>query len=198
MLRILHGVSVPLNATQIAQLAHLTKVAVGNALSELSAMGLVQSTPVGRSKAHMLVRDNVYVERIVSPVFEAEHALPSLIEEELVGLFANTTVSIVLFGSQARGEQGEDSDVDVVLVSARETHAAVERILDEQSVRFRRRFGATLSALVYTTDEAGELHLRAPALFESISRDAIVVAGVGPKEWAGLAEEGRDTRCRQS
>lgn len=190
MLRILYGVSVPLNATQIAQLAHLTKVAVGNALSDLSAMGLVQSTPVGRSKVHMLVRDNVYVERVVSPVFEAEIEVPGLVEEELVSLFSNTTVSIVLFGSAARGEQGEGSDVDVVLVSAPDTHAEVERILDKQSVRFRRRFGATLSALVYTTDEARELHLRAPALFESISRDAIVVVGVGPKEWAGLAEEG--------
>lgn len=190
MLRILYGVTVPLNATQIARLAHLTKVAVGNALSDLSARGLVQSIAVGRSTVHLLVRDNVFVERVVTPVFEAESELPGLVEEELLRLFANTTVSIVLFGSHSRGEQDEDSDVDVVLVANRDVHAEVERILDESGDSFRRRFGATLSALVYTRAEARDLPLRAPELFASISRDAIVVAGVGPKEWVNLAEEG--------
>ena len=190
MLRVLYGVTVPLNATQIAQLAHVTKVAVGNALSDLSAMGLVQSIAVGRSTVHLLVRDNVFVERVVSPVFEAENELPGLIEADLLRLFANTTVSIVLFGSHSRGEQDENSDIDVVLVADRDVRAEVERILDESGDSFRRRFGATLSALVYTSAEARDLPLRAPALFESISRDAIVVAGVGPKEWVNLAEEG--------
>lgn len=186
VLRILSGVSAPLNATQIAERARLTKVAVGNALAELAAMGLVQSSPVGRATVHTLVRENAYVERVVYPVFEAELAMSDLVEDELRNAFAEKATSIVLFGSYARGEQDETSDVDVVLVSNEGAKDVLERAVDECESRFRRRFGATLSALVYSQSEARELPQRAPALFESIVRDAIVVAGIGPREWVNL------------
>jgi predicted nucleotidyltransferase len=186
VLRVLSGVTVPLNATQVAMRTGLTKMAAGNALAELSAMGLVQSSPVGRATVHMLVRENAYVERIVSPVFEAERTMADLVEDELRKAFSGKTESIVLFGSYARGEQDETSDVDVVLVANEGAADALARAADECESRFRRRFGATLSALVYSQLEARELPQRAPALFESIARDAIVVAGIGPREWVNL------------
>lgn len=188
VLRVLNGVSVPLNATQIAERTRLTKMAVGNVLHELAAMGLVQSSPVGRSTVHTLVRDNAYVERIVSPAFEAEQGMSELLEDDLRSIFGGTACSIVLFGSYARGEQAETSDVDVVLVAAEGLKGEVERLTDEQGPRFRRRFGATLSPLVYSQREARGLPQRAPALFESIVHDAIVVDGAGPWEWVNLGE----------
>jgi len=184
VLRVLHGVHAPLNSTQVAARTQLTKVAVGNALAELAAMGLVTSTPVGRSIVHTLVRDNVFVERMVSPVFAAEEAIPEILEEELRDAFALDAESIVLFGSYARGEQQEESDVDAVLVSSGDAKDALERRVDEYVSRFRTRFGATLSPLVYDRQEAAELSTRAPALFDSIVQDAIVLMGVGPLEWA--------------
>lgn len=183
VLRVLNGVSAPLNATQIAERARLSKVAAGNALAHLSAIGLVQSSPVGRATVHTLNRENAIVERIVSPVFEAEQAMPDLLESELKGVFAETAESIILFGSWARGEQDQVSDVDVVFVSKRAAKNELECVADEYGLRFRRRFGVTLSPLIYSPDEARELPLRAPALFESIARDAVVFAGRGPEEW---------------
>lgn len=186
VLRVLFGVSVPLNATQIAEQSGLTKMAVGNALAELSAMGLVQSSPVGRSNVHMLIRENAYVERVVSPVFEAEQTMAELLEAELKSTFAEKTRSIVLFGSYARGEQDEASDVDVVLVSLEGEKDQLGSAAEAYESRFRRRFGATLSPLIYSQEEARELPQRAPSLFDAIVRDAVVVAGIGPWEWGNL------------
>lgn len=188
VLRVLDGVSAPLNATQIAERTRLTKMAVGNALAELSAMGLVQSSPVGRAKVHTLIRENAYVERVVSPVFEAERTMPELLEGELRNVFAEKAKSIVLFGSYARGEQDETSDVDIVLVSNEGVKDELERVADEYGLRFRRRFGVTLSPLIYSLSEARELSQRAPVLFGSIAQDAVVIAGVGPQEWVNLGE----------
>jgi predicted nucleotidyltransferase len=186
VLRVLDGVSAPRNATQIAERTRLTKVAVGNALAELSAMGLVRSSPVGRATVHTLIRENAFVERIVSPAFEAERSMPELLEDELREVFAEKAKSIVLFGSYTRGEQGETSDVDVVFVSNEDAKDVLESVAEEYGLSFRRRFGATLSPLIYSPSEARELSRRAPALFESMARDAIVVAGIGPREWVNL------------
>lgn len=185
VLRVLDGVTTPLNATQIAQRTGLTKMAVGNALGELSAMGLVQSSPVGRATVHTLIRENAYVERIVRPVFEAERTMVQLLEDELKGVFLERTQSIVLFGSYARGEQDESSDVDVVFVASG-LKDDLERAVETYEPRFRKRFGTTLSAIVYDPSEARELSRRAPALFDSIAQDAIVIAGLGPQEWVNI------------
>ena len=111
--------------------------------------------------------------------------MAQLLEDELKDIFIGKAQSIVLFGSYARGEQDEGSDVDVVLVASGPKDD-LERVAEEYEPRFRKRFGATLSALVYDASEAQELSRRAPALFDSIARDAIVVAGFGPREWVNL------------
>jgi len=43
-----------------------------------------------------------------------------------------------------------------------------------------------LATRLYSPSEAQGLSHRAPALFDSIHRDAVVVAGLGPQEWVTL------------
>ncbi len=190
VLGVLNGVEVPLNVSQIAARAGLSKPAASTALAELAAMGLVDGSPAGRSVVHWIVRENVFVERIVAPAFRQEQEIPDLLVKEIGREFAHVAVSVVLFGSYARGEQSDSSDVDVVLVGR---DAAGKRELEEAADAyaraFRHRFGATLSPLVYDLDEASSLRQRAPQLFETIERDAVVVFGLTPVEWRGADEE---------
>jgi predicted nucleotidyltransferase len=190
VLRVLHGVTVPLNTARLASLTRLSKPAVSTALDELAAMGLVDRSPAGRSWVHWLVRDNVYVRAMVDPVFAAEAEIPETLERELKEAFGGHALSVVLFGSYARGEQGEKSDIDVVLVGEDErAKARLDAESDEQLVKLSRRFGSSLSPLVYDAREAGTLWSRAPDLLASIERDGIVVCGLTPSEWRRHAEE---------
>lgn len=179
------GVTVPLNASQIAAHAGLTRPAAATVLDDLAAMGIVRSSSAGRANVHLIERQNIYVERLIEPLFAAEQQLPQDLEEDLRATFADFTESIILFGSYARGEQRVGSDVDVVLVARGE---AAKRSLDERlhtyALEFRARYGAVLCEITYEVREASALWRTAPAFLESLKRDAVVVSGRGPWEWA--------------
>lgn len=180
----LHGVRIPLNTSRIASMVKLSWPAVATALDELASMGLVHSNSAGRTWVHQLARDNVYVQQLVAPVFLAEQDIPELMEEYLRSSFVEHAVSIVLFGSYARGEQDEASDVDVVLVGEdAEGKAALDAEFDARMFEFREKFGATLSPLIYDMTEAAGLWERAPALLSSLKEDGVVVSGLRPGEW---------------
>jgi len=189
VLRVLHGVNVPLNASQLAARTGLTPPAVTSVLASLSSMGAVRSSPAGRATVHWLNRNNVYVENLLDPLFRAERDLPEDLVDELAASFQNLAVSIVLFGSYARGDQTPASDVDVVLVAENDaTKAALESAAADRAIEFREKFGASLSYLAYTHEEAAALLHTSPELAESIRRDGVVVSGLSPWEWPDDAE----------
>jgi predicted nucleotidyltransferase len=184
VLRVLRGVLIPLNASQIAARTGLSRPTVATALGEFGAMGLVSSSSAGQANVHLLVRENVYVDQLVEPLFAAEEAVPEVLVDALRSTFGDDTESVVLFGSYARGDQQPHSDVDVLLVARDErSKVLLEERVDECGYDFRRRFGATLSALVYDLAEAAALASTAPALADSIQRDAMVVSGLHPRDW---------------
>jgi predicted nucleotidyltransferase len=185
VLRVLRGVRVPLNASQIAARTGLTHPAVGTVLSDLAAMGAVESSPAGRATVHWLNRENAFVRQIIEPVFASEEAIPESIMDDLRTSFAGSADSVVLYGSYARGDQTPDSDVDVVLVAREDSmRRELEDASTDYAVEFRRTYGATLSAVVYSPKEAAELGTRAPELQESLERDGIVVCGSSPRAWS--------------
>lgn len=184
VLGVLHGVTVPLNPAQVARQAGLSQPAAATALKELEQLGLVRASRVGWARVFWLMRDNVYVEQVVEPAFEAYDAMGDLLEDELRVLFGDLCVSIVVFGSYARDEQTSDSDVDVVLVASDAgSRLKVEQAVVNEAGRFQSRWGASLSALVYDLATASALPATSPALFAEIDRDGIVVSGLEPYEW---------------
>ena len=190
VLGVLHGVSVPMNASRIAAQAGLSKPAAATALDQLRGMGLVGSATVGQSSAYWLERENVYVQEMVNPVFGSEEGLPDILLEDLGARFGEDSISVVLFGSYARGDQQPDSDVDVVLVASDEaSQARLDEHYYENQSDFRRRFGATLSVLTYDARAAKALWQSAPALQESLETEGIVVSGLAPFEWRNIDDE---------
>jgi predicted nucleotidyltransferase len=184
VLWVLHGVAVPLNAAQVARQAGLSQPGAAAALRELEGLGLVQGSQIGWARAYLLVRENIYVERIVAPAFVAQEAMGDELLGDLKRAFSGRSVAVVLFGSYARDEQRSDSDIDVVLVAADSvTKQELEEISDIEMLRLRRVWGATVATLVYDVAEAADLHQSAPSLYAEIERDAIVVSGMPPREW---------------
>jgi predicted nucleotidyltransferase len=184
VLRLLHYVNVPLNASQVAARSGLSQPAAATALAQLGEMGLVASSPAGRAWVHWLVRDNVYAEQIVSSVFEGETEIVGELLSDLMMAFCEHAVSVVLYGSYARGDQNARSDIDVALVASTvEGKSELDAVVAERSSTFARRWGAPISALVYDVDEAASLADRAPALFEALEREGVVVSGLKVSEW---------------
>ena len=188
VLRVLRGVTVPLNASQIAARTGITRPAVTAALDDLAAAGMVRSSSVGRANVHTLVRENVYVQRIVEPAFAGEEAIADDLVEYLRTGFENLALSVVLFGSYARGEQDSSSDVDVVLVAAdADSKTRLEMAAYDLASDFHERFGTHLSPLVYDLREAAALASRAPDLAASLRTEGLTVCGLHTWEWGRSA-----------
>lgn len=184
VLAVLHGVETPLNAAQVARQAGLSQPGAAAALRELEGLGFVQGSHAGWATVYWLVRENIYVRRIVAPAFVALESLGDELLADLRHAFSECCVSVVLFGSYARDEQRADSDIDILLVAAdRATKVVVDETADLEMLRMRGVWGATLAPLVYDLGEAADLHARAPGLFADIERDGIVVSGMPPGEW---------------
>jgi DNA-binding transcriptional ArsR family regulator len=184
VLDVLCGMTIPLNASEIARRTRLSQPAATTALIALEEMGLVDSHPSGRSRIYWLDRENIYVQRIVDIAFRAERSMPEELEADLTRVFGELCSSIVLFGSYARGSQTSGSDVDVVFVvaDAAGMEALDNRIADEM-VWFSHRWGAPLSALTYTSAQAAALREQSPGLYGDIERDGITISGDPPWSW---------------
>ncbi|MDP2183014.1 MAG: nucleotidyltransferase domain-containing protein [Actinomycetota bacterium] len=193
VLRVLHGVRVPLNASQIGYRTKLSQPAVSAALEALADMGLVESASAGRARVHWLVRENVYVREMVDPVFQTEAAVPEMLETDVKTAFGRETVSIVLFGSYARGDQDAESDIDLVMVVADEAlRARLDNFLSERLGELGSRWGARLSAIVYSAAEAAGLHSGSSAFYESLANEGVVVSGMRPGDWRRHGQEEGD------
>ena len=146
---------------------------------------MVERAPTGRGHTYWLLRDNVYVEEILDQAFLAERDIPDMMFAFIEEAMRESAVSVVLFGSYARGDQTVESDVDLVIVAGDEaTKARLQAALETLAGTFRRRFGASLSALVYSREEAAAMRTRAPELFESVWHEGITVLGLDVDEWA--------------
>jgi predicted nucleotidyltransferase len=146
LLRRLSVESQALTARQLAELTGLNHRTVVEALDPLTNIGVVEKRNVGPSYLYSLARENLIAQRIVLPAFQAERELPPALREEIVSLFAPQAISIVLFGSLARGEEKRGSDVDVLVVMADgEGCAEIEERALEAGHSFFKKFGKPLS-----------------------------------------------------
>jgi predicted nucleotidyltransferase len=187
VLRVLHGVQVPLNAAQIAVRTGMSWPAVSAILHEFQEMGIVNSSSAGRANIHSLSRANIYVTELLDPLFAAEDRIPSEMLADLRAKFASHAIALAIFGSYARDDQERGSDVDLAIVTADSADKdAVEELVDATQAEFLSRYGAPLSAIVYDRAQASSLARVAPAFASELSRDAIVIFGPQPYEWSTI------------
>ncbi len=187
VLSVLYRADVPLNTSQIARRTGLSQPAVSTVVSEFADIGLVRTASAGRANVHWLVRDNIYAEQLVKPLFEFESASSDMLEEELKAMLMGVAESVVLFGSHARGDASAQSDVDVVIVAkGAESKRRVEKLLSDKSDGFARRWGQPLSTIVYDVKEAAALSGRAPAFYGSLLEEGVRLFGPLPFEWKAI------------
>lgn len=96
--------------------------------------------------------------------------------------FGHRLRELVLFGSQARGDAHEDSDVDVLVVvdelTDDERRAAIDLAYDANAAE--RDIWVGVSPIVYSTAQTKELRERERLLMRDIARDGRWLTGQRP------------------
>lgn len=119
------------------------------------------------------------IERMVFPA-HLPPAVCAALERFRAALFARFGVrleQVVLFGSYARGDAGEDSDVDVLVVVEGLTEAEQREVMDlaYDAASADRESWIGISPLPYSTAQAHELRARERLLLRDIDREGIAL-----------------------
>lgn len=175
VLRLLVRQTTSLTGRQVADLSGLSVAGAARILDHFASLGIVSRRRVGRAVLHELNRDNLLVESIVLPAVAAEQSLQADLEATLAEAFGPVALSVVLFGSVARGSADRESDVDVLVIVEDDARAVrATDVADEVGTRFFRRYGVPLSVMVTT---AGSLVGTRSAYLLSARDEGVLVVG---------------------
>ncbi len=150
---------------------------VQEALKALSALGLVESRTVGRAGVHVINEAHVSI----APLRALVDPMASL-RAAVVEVVGSDVDAVLLFGSIARGEATEASDVDLAVIAAAGWEARIEL---EDVVRAR--LGNECDVLVFTPAEFAEGAVAGEPVVADILRDGLALVGRVPAVGKGAA-----------
>jgi predicted nucleotidyltransferase len=134
----------------LARRAGVSHPRANQVLADLSDQGLADVQRLPRTDLYRVNRHHALAEPL-GELFELEPKLKfdliSLVASELKVRHLPVKEARI-FGSAARGAMAPGSDVDLALVTSRESVAAVEAAAQEIAEKARERFGARLNVLV--------------------------------------------------
>jgi predicted nucleotidyltransferase len=166
---------------RVFSLSDITKItgqstgAVYPALARLVDAGLIKSSRMGKSTTYRLNTDNL-LSRKVMEIFTAESAILRKAAEEFAAKMPKKgVISIILFGSVARGEPNEKSDVDLLIVY-KESRLSVERsanIIAEESLKS----DVYISLVFYSQGEIKDMALKYNSFITRIENEGIPLYG---------------------
>lgn len=167
---------------EIARKVGLSAPSCHEALKKLDARGLVQLRRVSNVHLYAINADSYLIKDAFVPFFEAQEAMPqqidALVKSTLSGSPKDGVVSIVIFGSMARGTARLGSDLDVfVVLRSKENMKTLEPRMETLRLQLFRRFHLSLSPYVQTVSEFRRKHERKLPLVQEILKDGRTIYG---------------------
>ena len=185
VLRVICSVDVPLSGREIARRAGLASGHTSGILRELTASGLLLCRDHGRAKTYELAEPDAIVGRRLRALFDAEMERRHAVVEGLSRAIPNL-VSLILFGSEARGEAGAESDTDLMIVVERATEA-LERQIDEVCMQLATEHQLDLRWVVADRRRVREWEEEGSELWRNVQSEGVTLAGTAPARlgWPG-------------
>lgn len=179
ILAVLVETSAELNLRTIARLSGVSVAHTSRVLPGLVELGIVERRDVPPSALFRYVRENVAA-RALSGLADARHTVLRELEEG-AGRLEPRPVSIIVFGSFARGDADRESDLDVLLVRPSridEEDAQWRGAVDQWVDHAGRLTGNRVEVLEETEQEVQRLLRSRKQLWLDIRRDGVVVHGL--------------------
>lgn len=180
-----------LNGREIAKNVKLSHVKTHTALKDLTRHGVVNMRSVGNSLIYWLNEDHFLVKEIVRPAFEKEANLFTHIARIILKeIKLAQPLSVILFGSFAKGNASADSDIDVVIIYPHANQKSlITRGLSEAGKKVTSLFGNHLAGMPLAIDEF-QRKLKAKNKFiNEIIRTGKVIYGKNISELANLNDK---------
>jgi DNA-binding transcriptional ArsR family regulator len=178
ILAILAETTAELNLRTIARLADVSPAQASRVLPELVALGLVERREAPPSALFALVEDHIAARAVRALSRSRDAALQEL--GALARKVDPSPVSVVIFGSLARGEADVASDLDVVMirpVDVGEDDDSWVSSMEAWRTAARRLTGNSVQVLEIDESEVVRRLRRPTALWADVIRDGVTVYG---------------------
>lgn len=179
ILRFLVNVQTQLNGREIAKNTGLSHVKVHTAMKDLNRHGIVHMRSMGKSLVYWLNEDHFLIKEIIRPAFEKEND----IFEHITGIIVKKIksvrlLSVILFGSFAKGGASADSDIDMAIIcSSVKNKSLVMQELSEAEKKITALFGNHLAGVLFGIDEFQKKFKRGDRFLKEIARTGKVIYG---------------------
>lgn len=167
------------SATQTARLAGRgSRAGLTLVLDRLARTGLVLAEPSNTGRLYRLNRRHVLAPAVLAAVSARAELVHRL--RDRVGALSPVPVHVSVFGSFARGEGDDDSDVDLLIVTPpsvdrhAESWRAQVRALEDDVQAWT---GNRLEPLVLSVDELAAAATRGERIVRELADDAVTVLG---------------------
>jgi len=151
------------STNEIAKKTKFSKATLAKWLSFLKNSNLLELKKIGAAKLYKLNKDAVIVRylKILQSLFNLRF-LKNTAEEYNCEIF--------LFGSVARGEENEKSDIDLLVISDKYKEAIVKEIQKYENI-----LGKKLKLQVFDKSEWAEMERKDKAFYERVEKDKIKI-----------------------
>lgn len=173
---------------EVARKTSLSAPSCHEALKNLHARGFVLFRRVSNVHLYKINEENYLVQRVFGPLFKAEESIPNevlnLIKRTLTrGSARSRILSLVLFGSRARGQVNLHSDLDLlIIVPDKKGMKAIEPAIDRLRTALARKFNIPLSPYIQTLTEIKSKHAGKLPLRQNILKEGKLLYGKTLKE----------------
>ena len=154
------------------------------ALEELERNGVVVRQSAGRSYLYSADNENIIIKDFLEAGFRLEDALLDHLAAVYFEEVGRDLVSVVLFGSVAKGEERPESDIDlVVVVRDKADLKVVEDRVAEASAKVTRRFGNQATAIVARKSDYERKTRQKRSFWREVADTGLKIR---PGTWSGL------------
>lgn len=134
----------------IATLARLNHRTCTQYLDHLAECGVLRRKSVGRANMYTM-KDTYYTRQVLIPLIRQEQAIYNVVKDRLIKHFSAYVKAIIIFGSYARNEEDDHSDLDVCLIIENTTDLTKQ--LDECQKELDKDFELSFAPyVVYKTE----------------------------------------------
>jgi predicted nucleotidyltransferase len=151
---------------------------VSLALSGLEKIGVLHSVAKGRSLLYRLNTRHILCERLLRDLFDKEAGNLNHVLEKIFLRWPPDIRSVICYGSVARGEEKESSDVDLCFVIRDSSRrSAISRILDLVQAEFYLRTGNRFSPYLISARSFAVRYRKGHPLIRRIASEGLLLHG---------------------
>lgn len=178
VLRCLFRSGQELSGREIARRTGLSPKMAHDSLKVLLSEGVVSFKDVPPVHLYSINRGNWVVEELLRGLFERESNVLDELSKKIFENVPKSVISVILFGSVAKGESNSKSDIDIVVVVDKEiSKPKVIALFDSKNKTIEEKFNRRLSPIFYTSSEFKEKHLKKLPLIREILKTGWVIYG---------------------